>query len=130
MAELLKWKAIATWTPQKIPNGSDWRSRGLEKVPTEAECDTIWLPFKIYPELADCYNLKYTINLKHLVSSQEPKTLWTSYYAMFNGAKLAVSNMFGAWFEIKRWGNKWQAIRLAHTELKVQGKALSGLNAK
>jgi len=38
--------------------------------------------------------------------------------------------MFGAWFEIKRWGDKCQAIRLAHTELKVQEKALPGLNIR
>jgi hypothetical protein len=38
--------------------------------------------------------------------------------------------MFGAWFEIKRQGNKWQAIRLTCTELKVQGKALPGLNTR
>jgi len=94
------------------------------------ECNAIWLPFKIYPESADCYNSKYTINLKHLVSGQEPGTPWTGYYATFNSAKLAVSNMFGAWFKIERRGNKWQAIRLVRTELKVQGKALPGLNAK
>jgi len=38
--------------------------------------------------------------------------------------------MFGAWFEIERRGDKWQAIRLARTELKVQGKALPGLNTR
>jgi hypothetical protein len=38
--------------------------------------------------------------------------------------------MFGAWFEIERRGNKWQAVRLAHTELKLQGHALPGLNVK
>jgi len=49
---------------------------------------------------------------------------------MFKGAKLAVSNMFGAWFEIKRRGNKWQAFRLAHINLHLQGQALSGLNTR
>jgi len=67
------------------------------------------------------------INLKHLVFSQKPETPWTGYYATFNGAKLAISNMFGAWFEIERRGGKWQAIRLACIELKVQGKALLDL---
>ena len=46
------------------------------------------------------------------------------YYATFKGAKLAVSNMFGAWFEIERRNNKWQAIRLAHVDLHLQGYAL------
>jgi hypothetical protein len=124
MAEASKRKAVATWTPQEVPKDGDWRSRGLERVPTETECNAIRLPFKIYPKTTNCYEAKYTVNLKHLVTGQEPGTPWTGYYATFNGAKLAVSNMFGAWFEIERRGDKWQAIRLACTELKVQGKAL------
>jgi hypothetical protein len=119
MAESSKQKATATWTPQDIPNGGDWRSRGLDKVPTEEACDAIRLPFKVYPETVDCYDSKYTVNLKHLVAGQEPRTPWTGYYTTLNGAKLAISNMFGAWFEIKRRDNKWQAIRLVRTELKV-----------
>jgi hypothetical protein len=74
MANSSKQKAVATWTPQEIPNSGDWRSRGLDKVPTEEETAAVQLPFKIYPETADCYESKYTINLKHLVSGQEPGT--------------------------------------------------------
>jgi hypothetical protein len=69
--------------------------------------------------LADCYHAKVTINLRHLVSSQKPGTPWTGYYTTFKGAKLAISNMFGAWFEIERREDKWQAIRLARIELKL-----------
>jgi hypothetical protein len=61
--------------------------------------------------------MKYTLNLRHLVSGQEPGTPWTGYYAMFKGAKLAISNMFGAWFKIKRRDANWQAVRLACIEL-------------
>jgi len=68
MAKLLKRKAVATWTPQKVPKDSDWRSRGLERVPTETECNAIRLPFEIYPKTTDCYEAKYTVNLKHLVT--------------------------------------------------------------
>jgi hypothetical protein len=101
MAKMSKRKAVANWTPQEIPKDGDWRSRGLERVPTETECDAIRLPFEIYPETTDCYEAKYTVNLRHLVTGQEPGTPWTGYYTTFNGAKLAVSNMFGAWFEIE-----------------------------
>jgi len=52
------------------------------------------------------------------------------YYAIFKGAKLAVSNMFGAWFEIERRNDKWQAIRLAHVNLHLQGYTLLGLNSR
>jgi hypothetical protein len=82
MAETLKGKTAATWTPQEIPNGGDWRSRGLDKVLTEDECTAVRLPFEIYPESVDCYSSKFTINLRHLVTGQEPGTPWTGYYAM------------------------------------------------
>jgi hypothetical protein len=52
MANSSKQKAVATWTPQEIPNSGDWRSRGLDKVPTEEETAAVQLPFKIYPETA------------------------------------------------------------------------------
>jgi hypothetical protein len=130
MAETSKGKAVSTWTPQEIPKNGNWRSRGLDKVPTKDECSAVRLPFEIYPETVDCYPAKNTINLKHLVAGQEPGTPWDGYYATFKGAKLAVSNMFGAWFEIERRGNKWQAVRLARTELRLQGNALPGLEVR
>ena len=74
MAETSKQKAVATWTPQKIPKDGDWRSRRLKRVPTEMECDTVRLPFEIYPETTNCYEAKYTVNLKHLIAGQEPGT--------------------------------------------------------
>ena len=119
MAETSKGKTTATWTPQEIPHNGDWKSKGLDKVPMEEECAAVRLPFEIYPESVDCYGSKFTINLRHLVTSQESGTPWTGYYATFKGAKLVVSNMFGAWFEIERRNDKWQAVRLARTELKL-----------
>jgi len=130
MAKTSKGKAVSTWTPQEIPKDSDWRSKGLDKVPTEDECSVVQLPFEIYPKMADCYHAKVTVNLRHLVAGQKPGTPWTGYYATFKRAKLAISNMFGAWFEIKRRGDKWQAVRLACTELKLQENALPGLNVR
>jgi hypothetical protein len=38
--------------------------------------------------------------------------------------------MFGAWFEIERRNDKWQAVRLACTKLKLQGHALPGLSIR
>jgi hypothetical protein len=48
-------------------------------------------------------------------------------HATFKGAKLAVSNMFGALFKFKRRGKAWQAVRLAHLNLNLQGHALSDI---
>jgi len=94
--QIIEMKSCSNLDTPEDPQWQRLGSRGLNKVPTEEECHAIQLPFKIYPKTVDCYNAKFTINLKHLVSGQKPETPWTGYYAMFNGAKLAVSNMFEA----------------------------------
>ena len=97
-------------TPQDIPENGDWRSRGLDKVPNMNECAALKLPFEIYPETADCYEPKFTANLKHLQAGQEGAP-WTGYYATYRGAKLAVSNIFGVWFEIQKTESMWIAVQ-------------------
>jgi hypothetical protein len=119
-------QAAGPRTPQEIPPGGDWRSRGLLEVPTEAAVAAVKLPFEIYPETADCYPSKYTVNLRHLQAGQE-QAPWTGYYATYKGAKLAVSSMFGAWFEIRKREDGWEAIRLARVALELQGQALPGI---
>jgi hypothetical protein len=79
------------------------------------------------PEDRDYYPPEFTVNLFHLVAGQNAAP-WTGWYANYKGVKLAVSNAFGAWFEIRKCENTWEAFRLARTELKVQGSALPGIN--
>jgi len=54
---------------------------------------------------------------------------WTGYYAVYKGAKLAVSNSFGVWFEIWKRENKWEAFRVARTNLDLKHWMLPGINA-
>ena len=82
-----------------FPKNGDWRSRGFLTVPSEEDCVKLRLPFKIHPKDRDYIKREFTQNLQHLVAMQEGAP-WTGYYAEYNGAKLAVSNSFGVWFEI------------------------------
>ncbi len=72
----------------------------LVRVPTPEECAAVWLPIEIYPEDKDYILARNTIGLKWLMTPQELAP-WTRYYATFEGAKIAVSSMFGVWFEIR-----------------------------
>jgi hypothetical protein len=63
----------------------------------------------------------------HLQAGQE-QAPWTGYYALHQGAKLAVSNYYGVWFEIQCCDNIWAAIRPTHISLNLQGNALEGIN--
>jgi hypothetical protein len=111
----------------RFPKGGDWRSRGFPITLNIESCAALKLPFEIIPEDRDYYPPEFTTNLRHLVALQEGVP-WTGWYATYNGAKLAVSNMFGVWFEIERCEKSWVAIRLARLALKVQGHALPGID--
>jgi hypothetical protein len=63
----------------------------------------------------------------HLQTGQE-QALWMGYYALHQGAKLAVSNCYGVWFEIQRHDNAWAAICPAHINLNLLGDAMEGIN--
>jgi hypothetical protein len=65
----------------------------------------------------------------HLQTGQE-QAPWTGYYTLYKGAKLAVSNCYGVWFEIQHCDNIWAAIRPAHIDLNLQGNALDGINTR
>ena len=92
-----------------VPKGGDYRSRGFLTVPSPEDCAKLRCPFEIYPEDRDYVKKEFTENLRHLVARQEHAP-WTGYYATLDGAKLAVSNSFGVWFEIRRRDNTWETI--------------------
>jgi hypothetical protein len=111
-------------------SSSDWRTKWLSKVPTCKELDTLRCPFAIKSlEQRDCIPGTYTQNLMHLQTGQE-QAPWTGYYALYKGAKLAVSNCYGVWFEIQCHDNIWVAIQPACVDLNLQGNALEGINTR
>ena len=58
------------------------------------------LPSQVYPETKDSVPATHTDNVKHLVAGQEGAP-FMAYYAMLNGAKIAVTNCYGVWFEFR-----------------------------
>jgi hypothetical protein len=108
----------------------DWRMKWLSQVPTCEELDVLRCPFAIESlEQRDCIPTTYTKNLMHLQTGQE-QAPWTGYYALYKGAKLAVSNCYGMWFEIQCRDNIWAAIRPARVDLNLQGNTLDGINMR
>jgi hypothetical protein len=53
---------------------------------------------------------------------------WTSYYAMFREAPLAIANFGEVWFEVKRQENKTIAIRPVRAVLRVKHLLYRGMN--
>src|SRR5712691_7009734 len=94
---------------------SDWRLRALQIVPTPDELRGLRLPIKALPEQKDTIPAEYAVNAQFLINDVP----WIGYYAQFNNARLAVSNMYGVWFEIHRRGDGWEAHRLARPELNL-----------
>jgi hypothetical protein len=107
---------------------SDWRLKNLTKIPTCKELAALRCPFEIsILEPQDYIPDEYTRNLKHLILGQDSAP-WTGYYATYQGAKLAVSNLFGVWFKIELQGNKWAATCPTQESLKLKHEALEGIN--
>ena len=79
----------------------DWRVKRLPnlKLPPKEQLSQQHCPFILEPEDRDSVPATWTENLQFLVTGQD-NAPWTGYYTTFNGAKMAVSNFLGIWFEI------------------------------
>jgi hypothetical protein len=111
-------------------SSSDWRMKWLSKILMCEELDMLRCPFAIKSlEQRDCIPETYTQNLMHLQTRHE-QAPWTGYYALHKGAKLAVSNCYGMWFEIQCHDNIWAAICPTHVDLNLQGNTLDGINTR
>ena len=100
---------------QKTPEGlgipTDWRVHAINQ-PTEESLAVLDLPFKTKPETKDTVPSEFSKRVHHLVGGQDivvridgkevsKKAPFTAYYACYKGALLALSNVFGVWFEIR-----------------------------
>ena len=106
-----------TSTPAGLSKGkgrtpTDWRLRVLDNVPTLDQLSALALPMNAMPEQKDTVPAEYTGNIQFLVATQEGAP-WTGYFATWRGVKIAVSNIYGVWFEIHRREEGFEAHRLA-----------------
>jgi hypothetical protein len=92
----------------------DWRVKRLPdlKLPSKEQLSQQCCPFILEPEDRDSVPATWTENLQFLVMGQD-NAPWTGYYATFNGAKMAVSNFLGIWFEIRQREGTFKAFRVA-----------------
>src|SRR5260221_4006147 len=106
----------------KVP--SDWRIRALATIPTPDDLADLRLPIKAFPEQKDTVPAEYAVNTQFLINDVP----WIGYYGQYNNARVAVSNMYGVWFEIQRRGDGWEAYRLAKPALDLLDTPLTGIN--
>jgi len=80
------------------------------------------------PEQTDSVPAEFTGNTRYLVSGTPEAGPWTGYYANYRGVKIAVSNIYGVWFEIRRRGTGFEAHRRARRELGLTDDPLTGID--
>jgi len=128
---------------QKTPEGlgipTDWRVRAIDQ-PTEESLAVLDLPFETKPETKDTVPSEFSERVRHLVGGQDivvridgkevsKKAPFTAYYACYKGALLALSNVYGVWFEIRlRTGNTYECFRLARPSLQLKDFPMKGIN--
>jgi len=91
----------------------DWRLRTLPNIPTVEQLSNLELPMDALPEQRDTVPAEYTVNADFLISGTAGGPPWTGYYVQLAGARLAVTNIYGVWFELRRRESGFKAHRLA-----------------
>jgi len=128
---------------QKTPEGlgipTDWCIRAIDQ-PTEESLAVLDLPFETKPETKDTVPSEFSERVRHLIGGQDivvridgkevtKKAPFTTYYACFKGALLALSNVYGVWFEVRlRAGNTYECFRLAQPSLQLKDCPMKGIN--
>ena len=92
------------------------------------QLSTLELPMEVTPEQKDTVPTSNAVNMQFLISGIAEGPPWTSYYATFRGARLAVTNVFGVWCEIRHRGSGFEAHCLARAELSLLDVPLQGID--
>jgi len=122
-----------TSTPRDIEGKSwskDWRICYLpESDNTSPEAlSNLKCLFNTIPEPKDSIPTEFTENIRHLLGSQDTGAPYTGYYARLNNALVSVGNVYGIWFEVRIWENKFKCFQLAQSELRLKNHPLPGIN--
>jgi len=83
---------------------------------------------EVMPEQKDTVPAEYAVNTQFLVSGTSEGPPWTGYYATLRGARIAISNIFGVWCEIRRQGSIFEAHRVARLDLSLIDALLNGID--
>jgi len=107
---------------------TDWRLRALPNVPTVEQLSNLELPIEALLEQRDTVPAEYAVNVDFLVSRIADSPPWTGYYVRLPGAHLAVTNIYGVWFELRRRESGFEAYRLAQEGLSLIDAPLKGID--
>ena len=108
------------WYVCALDKGHDYSPEALNQLQ---------LLFQVYPEIKDSVPATHTDNVKHLTTGQEGAP-FTGYYAMLNGAKVAITNCYSVWFEVCLRGLMFEVVRIARLTLNLRQEAMPGMNAR
>jgi len=106
----------------------DWQLQAITKVPTIAQLGALELPMEVLPEQKDTVPTANMVNTQFLVSGTTEEPPWTGYYATLRGARLAITNIFGVWCEVRHRGSSFEVHRLARAELSLLNAPLQGID--
>jgi len=113
---------------RKGKSREDWRRPAGEDTSIKA-LQELWLPFKVNPEQTDTVPAEWRGNAFHLMTPQQGVP-FTGYYAPFRLTKIAVTNVYGVWFEFCYCEGEYEAHRLAQAELHLPLCPLSGIQMR
>jgi len=120
-----KGRAPTDW---RLRAPTDWRLRALPNVPTVEQLSNLELPMEAMPEQWDTVPATNTVNTVFLVSGTADNVPWTGYYVLLDNARLAVTNIYGVWFELRRRGTGFEAHRLVREGLSLIDAPLQGID--
>jgi len=107
---------------------TDWRLRALSNVPTVEQLSNLELPMEAMPEQRDTVPATNAVNTVFLVSGTADNVPWTGYYVLLDNARLAVTNIYGVWFELRRRGTGFEAHRLVQEGLSLIDAPLNSID--
>jgi len=107
---------------------TDWRLHALSNVPTVEQLSNLALPMDALPEQRDTVPAEYAVNTQFLISGTSDGPPWTGYYVQLPGARLAITNIYGIWFELRRRGAGFEAHRLTREGLSLIDAPLKGID--
>jgi len=107
---------------------TDWHLHALPTVPTVEQLSNLELPMEALPEQRDTIPAEYAVNVDFLVSRTAEGPPWTGYYVCLSGACLAVTNIYGVWFELRRRESGFEVYRLTREGLSLIDAPLKGID--
>jgi hypothetical protein len=118
-----------TLIPAATSSARDWRNTYENSIKHESDPAKVWCPFPVRPEVNDRIPKKYTVNIEHILV-ETGHVPWSGYYTNYKHTRIALSNAWGVWFEIKWHINKIVAVQVAQNLLKLLHLPVEGLDMR